>query len=66
MTDRMRFLPLLLLFASAMATLQAQTSAGNVTSPTTAAATSAPAGADSTSAPIVEYAPPPAEYALDS
>ena len=69
MTIRMCLLPLLLLLASVTATLHAQSGAGNVTNPavpppsTTAAVSSTPVGTDSTGAPIVEYAPPPAQYA---
>jgi Zn-dependent protease with chaperone function len=65
----MCLLPLLLLLASVTATLHAQSGAGNVTNPavpppsTTAAVSSTPVGTDSTGAPIVEYAPPPAQYA---
>ena len=66
---RDRFLPLLLLFVSALATMGAQFSLAYPTNTqalpsTTAASASAAADAASrSSAPIVEYAPPPAEYA---
>ena len=64
MTSRTRFLPLLLLFASALGTLHAQTnSASGAEQPSATAATSSTADAATSSTPIVEYAPPPAEYA---
>ena len=64
MTSRTRFLPLLLLFASALGTLHAQTnSASDAEQPSATAATSSTADASTSSTPIVEYAPPPAEYA---
>jgi Zn-dependent protease with chaperone function len=63
MTSRTRFLPLLLLFASALGTLHAQTnSASGAEQPSATAATSS-TDAATASTPIVEYAPPPAEYA---
>ena len=63
MTSRTRFLPLLLLFASALGTLHAQTnSASDAEQPSATAATSS-TDAATASTPIVEYAPPPAEYA---
>jgi Zn-dependent protease with chaperone function len=64
MPSRTRFLPLLLLFASALGTLHAQTnSASDAEQPSATAATSSTADAATSSTPIVEYAPPPAEYA---
>jgi Zn-dependent protease with chaperone function len=64
MPSRTRFLPLLLLFASALATLHAQTSSASGAEPPSAtAAASSTADAATTSTPIVEYAPPPAQYA---
>jgi Zn-dependent protease with chaperone function len=64
MPSRTRFLPLLLLFASALGTLHAQTnSASGAEQPSATAATSSTADAATSSTPIVEYAPPPAEYA---
>ena len=64
MTSRTRFLLLLLLFASALGTLHAQTnSASGAEQPSATAATSSTADVATTSTPIVEYAPPPAEYA---
>jgi Zn-dependent protease with chaperone function len=63
MPSRTRFLPLLLLFASALGTLHAQTnSASGAEQPSATAATSS-TDAATASTPIVEYAPPPAEYA---
>jgi STE24 endopeptidase len=63
MPSRTRFL-LLLLFASALGTLHAQTnSASGAEQPSATAATSSTADASTSSTPIVEYAPPPAEYA---
>ena len=63
MPSRTRFL-LLLLFASALGTLHAQTnSASDAEQPSATAATSSTADASTSSTPIVEYAPPPAEYA---
>lgn len=63
MPSRTRFLPLLLLFASALGTLHAQTnSASDAEQPSATAATSS-TDAATASTPIVEYAPPPAEYA---
>jgi STE24 endopeptidase len=67
--SRDRILPLLLFFVSALATLHAQTSPANPTNapaPPSTTAVSPPAAAhavSTSSAPIVEYAPPPAEYA---
>ena len=62
MPSRTRFL-LLLLFASALGTLHAQTnSASGAEQPSATAATSS-TDAATASTPIVEYAPPPAEYA---
>jgi Zn-dependent protease with chaperone function len=64
MPSRTRFLPLLLLFASALGTLHAQTnSASGAEQPSATAAASSTADAATTSTPIVEYAPPPAQYA---
>ena len=68
MTNRTRLLSLLLLLASALATLHAQTGPDNATSPavppqSTTAAISSSSDTGSTSTPIVEYAPPPAQYA---
>ncbi|MGD0414740.1 MAG: M48 family metallopeptidase [Terriglobales bacterium] len=64
MPSRTRFLPLLLLFASALTTLHAQTnSVSGAEQPPATAAASSTADAATTSTPIVEYAPPPAEYA---
>jgi Zn-dependent protease with chaperone function len=59
MTNRIAVLALFLLFAATLATLHAQSSpASDSSSPAVVATTPVAAGA-----PIVEYAPPPAEYA---
>ena len=64
MPSRTRFLPLLLLFASALTTLHAQTnSVSGAEQPPATAAASSTADAATTSTPIVEYATPPAQYA---
>ena len=66
MTCRIRLLPLLLVLAGTLAALHAQVNSSTTTASPSASvpATSATAdGVSASSAPIVEYAPPPAEYA---
>jgi STE24 endopeptidase len=64
MTSRIRLFSLLFLFAGALsATLLAQTGTGAPPPSATATPSSQTTGAASASAPIVEYTPPPEQYA---
>jgi STE24 endopeptidase len=60
MTSRLRFLAVALFFASALTAMEAQSSPSTVSAPPPASSVSSAA---TTATPIVEYAPPPAQYA---